>query len=224
MIDPNSRKKEFKEYIHNSFPTPVVTELFELAKYCDVFVFSGIIRDFFSNSLEKPRDLDIVINNTGHSLPERFHKFMVGRKNQFGGAKVRFHGTDIDLWALPDTWGIKREQLEPTPESLVKTAFFNFSSIVYNINEEKFIYTNEFLKFLDRKELDVVCEDNPIPSLCIVSSYYYQKTRNLSISAHLSEWIKQHYCRESDFIDIQERHFGKLLYSNDEIMNFVNNL
>lgn len=225
MTNPNLKLLDFKKYLSNCFPETILTNLSALSKSCDLYVFSGVIRDYIIDNKAKPKDLDIVVNNLKtRDVPVEFLQRFNYKKNQYGGLKILVDGINIDIWSLPDTWGIREQRLEPTPESLVRTAFFNFSAVAYDFNKEVFVHTPEFLRFINDGVLDVVYESNPLPSLCIVSSLHYSKTKHLEIADKLSVWIKEHYCEADDFQKVQENHFGRVIYSNKEISNFINNL
>ena len=197
-----------------------------MSKSSDVYVFSGIIRDFFIESkATSPRDLDIVIGNgKRESIPIDYLRKVKYTTNQFGGVKLQDMDKVVDVWQLKDTWGIKRKNSEATPEELINTAFFNFSAVAFDYGKEKFIVSEAFANFLKNKILDIVYEDNPLPDLCIVNSLYYSQKLKCRISERLASWILSHYEKDQDFSSVQIRHFGRVVYSNLEIRKFVSKL
>lgn len=202
----------------------IVDELDKMAKSRKrVYIFSGVIRDFFLNIDEVSRDVDIVLS--GNTLD---NVLIDGLKviNQFGGAKVQKNGLTIDVWCLPATWGIRRKKARPTPEELILTSFFNFSSIAYDYKNNQFIVGDAFLEFMNSHTLDYVYPDNPYPDLCVVNTIYYSQKMNCGISERLKHWIHQHEMGTMfhDYEGIQRRHFGRVIYDNQMVENFIKSI
>lgn len=199
----------------------------EIAKERNVFIFSGIIRDFLTGEFDGVRDLDFVIDKApshNHKVIDYLRNAEDFRKNNFGGMKIHHKNMIVDIWYLSDTWGIKEENFSATPESLIRTAFFNFSSIVYDFNNEKFIYDEPFLRFLTTRTMDIVYEKNPNVPLCLINIYYYQKIHQYTLSSKLVEWVYKKYKPDMDLITIQYQHFGKLIATKGDLNIFFNHL
>lgn len=211
-------------FVRHFINSGLVADLNKIAKSRRrVYIFSGVIRDFFLNIDEVSRDVDIVIsgNTLGNVLTDGL-KFI----NQFGGAKVQKNGLTIDVWCLPATWGIRRKKARPTPEELILTSFFNFSSIVYDYKNNQFIVGDAFLDFMNSHTLDYVYPDNPYPDLCVVNTIYYSQKMNCDISERLKHWIHQHEMGTMfhDYEGIQRKHFGRVLYDNQMVKNFIKSI
>lgn len=220
-----SQSQAFRDaFEHHYVDSGIVADLNKIAKSRKrVYIFSGVIRDFFLNIDEVSRDVDIVIsgNTLGNVLTDGL-KFI----NQFGGAKVQKNGLTIDVWCLPATWGIRRKKARPTPEELILTSFFNFSSIVYDYKNNQFIVGDAFLDFMNSHTLDYVYPDNPYPDLCVVNTIYYSQKMNCDISERLKHWIHQHEMGTMfhDYEGIQRKHFGRVLYDNQMVKNFIKSI
>lgn len=220
-----SQSQAFRDaFEHHYVDSGIVADLNKMAKSRKrVYIFSGVIRDFFLNIDEVSRDVDIVIsgNTLGNVLTDGL-KFI----NQFGGAKVQKNGLTIDVWCLPATWGIRRKKARPTPEELILTSFFNFSSIVYDYKNNQFIVGDAFLDFMNSHTLDYVYPDNPYPDLCVVNTIYYSQKMNCDISERLKHWIRQHEMGTMfhDYEGIQRKHFGRVLYDNQMVKNFIKSI
>ena len=214
-------REAFERHYVNS---GIVADLDKMAKSRKrVYIFSGVIRDFFLNVDKVSRDVDIVLS--GNTLD---NVLTDGLKviNQFGGAKVQKNGLTIDVWCLPATWGIRRKKARPTPEELILTSFFNFSSIVYDYKNNQFIVGDAFLDFMNSHTLDYVYPDNPYPDLCVVNTIYYSQKMNCDISERLKHWIHQHEMGTMfhDYEGIQKKHFGEVLYDNRTIEEFIKSI
>lgn len=220
-----AQSKDFEQaFVRHYAKYGIVSELDELAQSRQkVYIFSGVIRDFFLQLDSVSRDVDIVISGkTLDHVMEHTTKVV----NQFGGAKIKKEGLTIDMWCLANTWGIKRKKVCSTPEELIRTSFFNFSAILYDYKKHQFIVGEDFLTFLNSRVLDYVYEDNPYPALCVVNTLYYSRKLNCGISDRLKRWIKR-YATETmfpNYEEVQRKHFGKVLYNKQAIEEFIKSI
>ena len=221
------KPEEFKKYLTGFYEkTKIIENLDFMSKSSDVYIFSGVIRDyFFEKKNTCPRDLDVVVGNGKlESIPTNYMRQVKYSVNQFGGVKLKDKDKTIDVWKLKDTWGIKMKKTEATPQERVNTAFFNVSAIAFDYGREKFIVSDAFKSFMNTRILDVVYEDNPFPDLCVVNYLYYSRKLNCKMSDRLSSWILNHYHKNHDYSSVQIKHFGIIKYSNTEIEQFVSSL
>ena len=220
-----AQSKDFEQMFARRYAKyGIVSELDELAQSRQkVYIFSGVIRDFFLQLDSVSRDIDIVIS--GKSL-DNIMEDDVRVTNQFGGAKIKKEGLTIDMWCLSNTWGIKRKKANSTPDELIKTSFFNFSAILYDYRKHRFIVGDDFLKFINSRELDYVYEDNPYPALCVVNTLYYSRKFNCGISDRLKRWIKQYATGTMfpNYAEVQKGHFGEVLFDNQTIEEFIKSI
>lgn len=197
-----------------------------LASKEKVYVLSGIIRDFLTGDFAGARDFDCVLvdGNIKNIEVIKFLKKTEHRVNSFGGIKIKHHQEIIDIWRLADTWGIKKQKLANSPLSLLDTVFFNFSAIVYDFNNRKFIFDDRFCLFLKTKTMDVVYTENPNIPLCLVNILYYHLKYGYHVSMGLARWIQQNYSKELKFEKVQKKHFGQILYGDDYIEDFFHQI
>lgn len=189
-----------------------------------VYIFSGIIRSYF---LEKGnvRDIDIVID--GHI---DLDKFLVNYKyirNSFGGYKVQIGATIIDMWFLKRTWALMYQPiLEFDLEKyLPNTAFFNFSSVVYSYDENKFYYSKDFLRFIRDRKIDLVYAPNANEALCVVNSLYYSSKLKMGLGNKLKKHLKSIFNKNiGRYEQVQTKHFSQVIYSEKELADWVSSL
>lgn len=215
LIDINyihKQKDKYLEFLNTKLENQALIFLNHLSQIADILIFSGVTRDFFLRKGSSIiRDLDIVVENK----TENFEDFLKQYKysiNSLGGYKIKIGDFHVDIWELENTWALKNLKIQPSlfkRDSLPDTAFFNFSSIVYDYNNNNFIVNEDFLKFLKTKELDLVLEDNPLPELCIINSIYYKNKFGLEWSIHLKKYIVEHFPKytDEDYFNIQIKHF-----------------
>lgn len=192
----------------------------DISRQTDVYIFSGVIRNFFLGYIEV-RDLDIVIRKTNSlQIPIDYIKKVSIIRNSFDGYKLKLGKLSVDIWYIQDTWGIKYEKKVPTEEALIKSAFFNFSAVAYDFNKKKFRFTDDFCKFLESQILDIVYEKNPNIPLCIINTIYYADKFKLSIGKKLCLWIVDHFSDYYDYEQTQLKHFGHIMYSQRFVKSF----
>jgi len=216
--------RHFVPYLYVNFGTEIITMLDKLSSVTEVLIFSGVIRNFILDK-RGSRDLDIVL--TDKVAIEEFFDPSLLRRNSFGGYKIHYNGLTIDLWYLEETWDLKDKMVLPFDlmSYIPSTAFFNFSSVVYNYTSKKFIASKDFLKFIKTKEMDIVNERNINKHLCIVNTFYYRDTYSLKVSTRLAKYVKKYFAVLPDKYDaVQIKHWGFVRYSKGILSNMVNNL
>jgi hypothetical protein len=216
----------FYDYLMETEDPLVMKAVYEISKTTKVFIFSGVIRNFFLGA-KNNRDIDIILQDE-IDLTSFFSNAEI-KRNSFGGYKVFYNGTTIDLWYLANTWAFKKtpaQSLDFHLERMVpNTAFFNFSSIVYSLNDKKFYFEDKFVHFLRDKEIDVVFEQNPNYQLCVVNTFYYADKYRLKIKEGLKKFIVKLYrTHDKNYTDVQLKHFGKVIYPNDQIEHRINTI
>ena len=231
LVDIYNYIEESSNDFNNHFDTIVSSSsvldfIKDIKSRTQVYLFSGLIRDYFLNKNDGIRDIDLIIEDD-LAVEQIYSEFDI-YKNSFGGYKIIIDNTTIDLWAIKNTWGLNYGQLNLSfgyLNHLPETTFFNFSSILFSLNNKEFIVGKNFLEFLNNKKLDVVLEANPFPELCIVNTFYYSEKFNLKLSKNLKEYIIKNYNKYHTKInDAQINHFQNILYTEDDMLRRVNEL
>lgn len=159
-----------------------LTKFFDELHECgSTLILGGAVRDWFVG--KPPRDIDIVVN----CIPSKLDFILKykGKKNVFGGFKVKIEGVEFDIWSLESTWALKNDNnfLKRLP-TLPKTVFLNIDAVGY-CSDINLIYENGFLQAMTDKKLDIVYEPNPYPffcvskALCSLIKYDLETTDNL---------------------------------------------
>lgn len=220
----DSKARLFRSRLERMIDPKVITFLNDLSGVCNLYIFSGVIRDYFLNATSN-RDIDIVFD--GEVEIESFLKSYTWRKNSFGGFKIEINEVNVDMWKVNDTWalGYQKAMDYDLPKFIPTTAFFNFSSIVFHYNKTKFYHTPQFAKFIRDKEIDITYYPNANVPLCIVNSFYYCDKLGLPLGANLISYIKQKFKAESEvYQKVQLKHFRKVLYSDKELLRRISSL
>ena len=221
----NESNDSFVTYLKSNFDKRVIDLLNKLSLETNVYIFSGVIRNFFLKVNEN-RDLDLVLENE-IDLQELLSDFKISM-NSFGGYKIEFKNLNIDLWFLHNTWSVKNHQLTlnfQLDKYIPQTAFFNFSAIMFSYNRKEFIYTIHFLRFLRDKKLEMVYAPNPNNALCIVNTFYYSDKFKMKIGHKLKGHIKRISTTNLEqTIDVQKKHFGKVIYTITDLKTHIEHL
>lgn len=216
------RASQFQSYLQEGVLGEHALRLMEaVASQTDVYIFSGVIRNFLLGFTEN-RDVDVVIVNIkGLSLSKDLLDGCEIKRNSFGGFKIIIDNLTIDAWGIESTWGLLLKNMRLTPNSLIKTAFFNFSAIAYDYNKKRFYYGDEVCRFLRTRAVDVVFPENPNKTLCILNTIYYAKKYKFPIAYSLCKWVFRNYDESMPFEDVMQKHFSKNVINDDQRAWFI---
>ena len=215
-----SKEETFFRFLKEALEGELFDFIETLSQKTKVYVFSGIIRNYFLHNY-LVRDVDLVVESDNEI--QQILTNVDYRINSFGGFKIRIGNKNVDLWRINKTWALNHQQLVldlDLERFIPSTAFFNFSAVVYSINDRRFIYKKDFLSFLSTKTIDYVYAPNANESLCVVNTLYYSDKYNLKIGNKLQKLIMDwHKTGNKSYKDIQMKHFGKIIYPDNLIEN-----
>lgn len=227
-----SEGDKFSNFLKDRLEDNVLEFIEMLENQTSLYLFSGIIRDYFINIKDNNnydieiRDVDLVYDGALQMESVLYGYDYI--KNSFGGFKIKIGNTEIDIWNLHDTWGLRKQNLSNNKNSifnLPNSTFFNYSSIVYSLHDKEFIVGDPFIQFYDKREIDIVYEENPYPELCIVNSIYYYNKTNLKLSDKLISYILHHKnIDRKKLINIQIKHFKEEVIKKEEFDIFFNGI
>ncbi len=229
MVQFNDKKNiaGFVNFLHKDVLGKELSLLLdEYTQKSDVYVFSGIIRDFLlKRKKTRVRDVDLVVT----AIPDvdalsKIWKKYKGQRNSFGGAKFQYENISVDVWEMGKTWGIVEKKEVPSVDALINSSFFNCTAIVFNVKEKVFVYNNHFSDFIENRILDIVYEKNPNQALCVVNSFLYMKKYDVTLSDRLKQWIRVVSQNINDYEKAQETHYHKIIYSNKKIEKLIKQL
>ncbi|HVF72323.1 MAG TPA: hypothetical protein VM940_12010 [Chthoniobacterales bacterium] len=188
-----------------------------------VFIFGGVIRDLMLKGPSiSPRDVDLVVGGIG--IQDMGGVFAEGlqRRNRFGGLHVAIHGWHFDVWPLGETWAFRQNFVAPaTFETLPKTTFLNIEAVVVRLDTKSWryreIHTHGFFEALLTRTLEINCEANPYPILCVVRSLLMAAKLQFAIGPRLASYICEH-ARTVDVdqvMDVQWQHYKRFVFDVD---------
>lgn len=223
----NQKSEQFNNYFYSNIPNPVKDFVNSLKLKTKVYIFSGIIRDYFINAKHDLfRDVDLIIEDD--IALELEYQNIKYQKNSFGGYKIDIESCTIDIWVIKKTWALNNGQLKfefDFINTLPQTTFFNFSSIIFSLNKKEFIIGIDFLRFLRDKKIEIVSKKNPYPELCVVNSFYYREKLNFVFGEKLIAYIINSFDENYEKLDlIQLKHFKQIKYSKSFLMEEIEKL
>lgn len=212
-IDGHALKREFFQIIKTRPNAEKV--LYQLSNDGDLLLFGGGVRQFFEDGYQTmPRDFDIVVNTSTLDLSPYFND-QCFTKNRYGGFKLILDDLTFDIWNITSTWAFSEKKVVyKIPADLTKTVFFNFDSIVCNLQSGE-IYEGGYFKAYNDKILDIVLYDNPFPELNVLRALAFKKEHNFQFSPELfqymSKWILNNFKNNlyiKLLLNIQKKHYG----------------
>lgn len=134
----------------------------------NIFSFGGLVRDIGLFSVRDfESDVDLVVDIDRETLCylintlDKTLKLRV-KENKFGGFRINKNDWYFDIWCAKDTWAIKENYVKYTGiESLLKTTFLNWDSVLFNLNDKKLICERNYFDNLTGGELDLVLSYTP---------------------------------------------------------------
>jgi hypothetical protein len=195
---------------------PEVNSLFrELTDCGQVVIFGGAIRDWFLGNV--PKDIDMVSDASNIDL-KLLNKYP-GRKNSFGGYKIKVGNVEFDIWNVESTWAFKHDvSFKKTLSEIPQTSFFNYDAVIFHTTTHQ-IMESVFNTGLESKILDIVYEPNPYPVYVTSKAFIMAQKYNLSFSDRLKQYLLRRIdlsYSENDFIRYQQLNYGKIIYSYED--------
>lgn len=216
---------DFYTYFNNCFKNQekFIKLINALTLQTNVLIFGGFVRDYLYNYRYKSRDIDIVVDINSTALFETLSKIVENNKiyiNRFGGYKLTLNGICIDIWAINDTWAIKKGFF--SKNEILKTVYLNIDAYAYDLTNRKFIDDCDAVPI--PKTIDICFRFNPNEELNLSRALVLSKKYGISISNRikmkLTEVLKSEEKTER-FLSDQLNHYGKIEIDLNELAYVV---
>jgi hypothetical protein len=196
----------------------------ELSKAPQLVLFGGAVRDILDGNI--PRDYDFVVNCPSSSIERLLSGFDYG-KNSFGGYKVDLPSVEIDVWSLEDTWAFRNKYFDAEIKNLKNSVFLNIDSILIELKDGN-VYSDGYIDALSKNTLEIVFEENPLPTLCVLRALIFKHKKNMHISPSLNRYI-QNWVRDTEkpvteIYNMQIKHYKKELFSEKQLEVKINSV
>lgn len=195
-----------------------IDELIEilLSQNIQTYIIGGFAKDYIEHTL--PRDIDIVVDCDTKTLDSLINsQRYTYTKNLFDGYKLKL-SLDVDIWTLNSHYGIDNDELK-------NTLFYNYNSIVYNVNTDS-IDKEYYDKCINEQKLDFIgnrklINENPAYVLNSLRAYILSYEKGLNLSDSVIEYLKESNVPISLLVEEYERHYHKKMDQN--LLNYITN-
>ena len=182
-------------------------------------VFGGWARDCLISDMFgykfNPRDLDIVFDGISNDqLTSILPKTAI--LNIFGGAAFKSANFHIDIWALSNTFLIKKFDLEPRFEILPTTTVFSINSVAFapaQLWKEPFLIDAGFANAVDHELIAFRSSTIPFPKIQVARAATYAAKFGYKLDRQLIEFINE-ICVNKAFTEVRN---GILEFSQPNI-------
>lgn len=246
VLNDNIVLLPFRKYINQIIKKYKLENLFDLLynHYDNVYLFSGIIRNFFLGYKDDIKDIDLVVYDryTTEYKPSEdrdtdkliylYYDNLRNKSNyivdlkyndeieDYSDIKITCNGIDIDLWTLRNSYGYISKDikyLNRNPYNLIDTAFFNCSSIIYDLKNNQFIYNENFENFIISKKLGIVNIANMSDTLQVHKMIKYCNKYNLSIDDDCKNFVVSKLLAKNDYhkdLEVNHNELNKFINEN----------
>lgn len=193
--------KKGKESLRRRASHFLSTDLYgrrEVALFCeraaevgDVAIFGGMLRDLLLEGNERfCSDVDLVIDTDDMAELERMLAAYSPARNSFGGYRIRLQKWAVDIWPLESTWAIRNGHVHgDSLADLVKTTFFNWDAIVYELRSGKIHCAPMYVTELQERFLTINLRANPNPEGAALRTLRMATYRQAKLSFLLAEYV-----------------------------------
>lgn len=199
--DFSALKKRIGRFLDSKkFERGEVFELIELIhKAGRVAIFGGMLRDLcIGGNLFFDSDVDLVFEPHEKTNLELLLKNYKYELNSFGGYRIYLKKWQVDIWNIENTWAFKKNIVENEGfKSLVKTTFFNWDAIVYEIDSGSIHTAEGYLKNLQERYLDINMIDNPNILSTLVRALRMMIKLNARLSPRLRDFLCENFVKYS---------------------------
>jgi hypothetical protein len=214
---------------------PVLQTIREIRdEHWNAVLFGGTVRSLLlRRELRErvwPRDIDIVIKDIPIDLlHERFKAYVV-RRTRFGGLHLQRSTVPFDIWPLSETWALAERRVPNVDFSqLPETTFFNIEAIAIDLwpksGRIRRIYSgnDQFFSGIADRTLEINCEKNPFPTLCVVRGLLFASSLNFSLGPRFAQYVADHgpHLSAGELENVQLKHYGARMSPGEQIEKWI---
>ena len=193
----NSEMKAFQEVLSQAGP---------------VLLVGSFVRDTLLGRLDKPRDLDVMVDVQTPKQIEKHIKPWLVDTNVFGGFIAHVGGTPVDVWPFSQTWPFRVGLLPASRENYVRSVVLSTDAVLADLSEEH-LYTCGFWKTFQYNTMDLIFKHTGMPSHVAFRALAAAKKYRLHLSPELRAYIREIDTPMEEFLTEQKQHYGKLVVS-----------
>lgn len=195
MIVRNLFQNKFHELLKGE--SSLQNVIYDMLAEGAVYIIGGYVRDTLNG--KESRDVDIVADIPQEKLLNILNdNRCVFDVNRFGGMKLFFSHTEVDLWNIHDNWAFRTKLVKLNEndklDSLAKGCFYNYDALVLNI--PKFHYNiRYYCEFLETGVLHTMQKQsiyksrNPMAEANLIRAIYIKKNHQCAYSDELLDYF-----------------------------------
>jgi hypothetical protein len=128
----------------------------------DSAIFGGLPRDFARDGRGAfNSDVDVVVDASPEVLDTMLGA-LGGRRNRFGGYRLKYGRFDFDVWALQSTWAVSNGYVAAhSLNDLIKTTFFDCDAVLFHCRTLEITSSDRFWTSIKHGIVDINLEANP---------------------------------------------------------------
>ncbi len=175
-------------------------------------LFGGILRGLMlANTGQKPRDVDVVVENASVDSLFAALSSHTKRKTRFGGLHLMIDDWYFDVWPLCETWAFQRSLVHNcSPANLPKTTFLNIEAVAATVPSKRSkseVFSHGFFEALLDRRIEINLEANPFPALCVARSLVMASNLEFEVGPLLAKYMV-HYSQVLELEDIHAAHLS----------------
>lgn len=165
-----------------------------LSSLGDCAIFGGLPRDFAREGRDAFKsDVDIVVDAGSGGLDALLGQ-IGGRRNRFGGYRLKYGRFEFDVWALQMTWAASTGHVEVhSLTDLIKTTFFDCDAVLFHCRTFEITRSERFWTSIKYGIVDINLEANPhyIGTLARTLRILFERRQQLTprLANYLAEGI-----------------------------------
>lgn len=135
-----------------------------------------------------------------------------GIRNRFGGYALTRFSVKIDVWHIEDTWARTAGLASVSqPADLLQCTFFDWDSVVYEIETKKLILPPDYFDRLLLNVMDIRLEENPNPIGSLVRALRRAALWHVKFGPKLTAFSRRflHEIEWNDLVALDSRAFSR---------------
>ena len=172
--------------------------LMEILANGTAYVVGGFLRDIANGSLS--RDLDMMVDIDQELLEDILKRSQLKYKfNRMSGVKISLPDSEVDLWTIDNNWAFRTDVVNRNENYIIERiadgCFFNYDSLVINVNKGNFIHVRNYNECVTKKTLDILRKNdlykkkNPTVEANILRAFFLAKKFKLSFSENCTTYL-----------------------------------
>ncbi|TPM23830.1 hypothetical protein [Mesorhizobium sp. B2-3-6] len=176
-------------------------------------IFGGLPRDFAREGRDAfESDVDVVVDGAPSALEPLLMR-MNGRRNRFGGYRLKYGRFDFDVWPLQMTWAARAGHVNVSSlKDLTKTTFFDCDAVLFDCRSLEISRSDRFWTSIGNRIVDINLEATPnyIGTLVRILRLHFDKKQQLAprLAGYLAKGVAHSRNEILDYVARNNQQIG----------------